>query len=281
MSEEVSILSELNRNYILQSQTDEEVIAQLTIDVNDELFSDNSTASSHIVFLLDASGSMDEKFSSTGTTKREAVINTIESLLPSINSDDTVSIVVFETNATIVGRNISGADTTQIKESINQLKDFYGATNFEAGLTAVQKVIGSDYENSSVIFLTDGNNTGVESTPEKIAEDLSIKGVSIVAMGIGDDFNFDRMRTYSNYSNSPTELIDNLDKAIDVFEEVVENAQGSVVKKVKLNIAFPDYLRDIELFSQTPEIKFLNSAISNSRDGKMVQLNVVHHFVSS
>ena len=275
MSEAVSILAELNRNYILQNKTDEELIAQLTIDVNEDLFPDNPTTSSHIVFLLDASGSMDENFSSTGTTKREAVINTVESLLPSISDDDTVSIVVFETNATIVGRKIPGSDKNKIREAINQLKDFYGGTNFEAGLKAVEKVVGSDYEDCNIIFLTDGNNVhGSEANAKRTAENLSSKGVSITAMGIGDNFNFDRMRIYSGYSNSPTELIENLDKGKEVFEEVVENAQGSVIKKVKLNIAFPNYLRDIEFFTQTPEIKFLNKDITNSRNGKMIELNV-------
>lgn len=275
MSEEINVIPELNRDYIKQNSIDQELIAQLRIDVNDDLF-ENESANSHIIFLLDASSSMDQKIGATGISKRQTIIDTVETLLPSIGDDDEVSVILFESTATIIDRKIPGTEKDRIKSAVQKLRDYNGATNFESGMNAVKKVVGQNFEESSIIFLTDGYNyTGNENNAKLIAEEISNQGASITAMGIGDDFNFDNMRIYSSYSNSETELIKDSDKAKEVFENVIDNAQGSVIKKVKLNIAFASGIRDLEVFSQTPEIKFLNSSLKQDNNGnKTIELNM-------
>lgn len=271
MAEEVLFEVSLDQDFILKNKLDTKIVGLFKIYPNSNLFSSKKRVGTHIIFLLDSSGSMDHTIGQN-YTKRQAVIDGATSLLHRFQKEDRVSVITYNSQATILDKDIPALNEKRIQEAILRIKDFDGATNFEAAMKVASKIATS--ENSHIVFLTDGNsNTGDDSNALAISKQLGQEGITVNAMGIGDDFKYDFMRQFSEGSNGTTDNIEahekfnTQQKIRQIFSGILQSAQYSVVRDVFLYISFSSGLRNIEFCQLSPEKRLLTHSIRKQQDG--------------
>ena len=274
MAYELQTALEFNRDRILKKQPDQLIKARLQILAGQK---DNPEQKEKInlIFLLDSSGSMDEKYYNTGKTKRDVVFESINQLIDIIDNKDTVSIISFNAQAILHADHLPGSAKTGIRQALNLYLQDYGATNFEQPMKMAQSVVQKrKKENHKIIFLTDGHSvSGNNGTAFNICKDLAKSGITTDSMGIGEDFKFDFMKRFSDYSGSITENITELMSPTQVFKTIYVNTTNVFLKKVFINIQFVQTVRDVHFYMHEPEQKNLSEFIHHDKNGTMIQIN--------
>lgn len=139
----------------------------LTLTVAGKKGTQTNKAKLDVVFILDKSGSMSEKFGRT--TKCMAASNAMnglaESLSENTNIDAKFSLVTFSGNTFDGTWNDAQiavgwtGDASKIKSA--SAPDSYGGTNYQAGIRTAKELLSAKRENAmtAVIFLSDGDPT--------------------------------------------------------------------------------------------------------------------------
>jgi Mg-chelatase subunit ChlD len=143
--------------------------------------------------VLDISGSM----SATDNTEKnrlEWAKESIYKMLEELNSDDFVSIVLFDSESEIFLPTTKVEDKEAIAEMVAKIET-KGATNLEAGLRDGYELVSANftegYENR-IVLLTDANlNVGVTADDAivKMVSDFAGENIGLSAVGIGVNFN--------------------------------------------------------------------------------------------
>ena len=188
-----------------------------------------------IVFLVDSSGSMDERLD--GRRKIELVSEAMldllsdEDLLP---GEDLASIMLFHATkwgdvpkidliSPLTSLNELRAELDRIRKKLGKVKPV-GGTPIGFGISsAVETLVGVDASEKRIILITDGeNNVGVP--PGEIALEADRHGIRIDVIGIGDEIN-------------PLELEDVAEKTGGVFRRFPSD--GSIHELLRGLVAEP------------------------------------------
>ncbi len=274
MAFELTIDLALNRDRILKQQLDQQIKGRLQI-LSGRFGTPTARAKVNLVFVLDSSGSMDSPYYATGKAKRQIVYDAVKYLISSFDRRDTVSLVSFNSQAVIHVDHSSGGDRGVIEAALEKYLTDNGGTNFEAAMKMVDSVCRNQArENYKVIFLTDGNaESGNSANALEICRHLAEKGVTTDAMGIGDDFNFNFMKQFSDLSGSKTENLTRPDQASQVFNAIYACSSNVYLKKVFINLHFSQDIRDLHFYMHEPEQKNLHQFIRRDHRGSTVQVN--------
>lgn len=229
----------------------------------------------NLVFVLDSSQSMQHTYYQTGKSKKEVVFESVNNLINQIDNRDTVSIISFNTRSVVHGDHIPGSAKNAIKEALNLYKGDSGATNFEAAMKMTLSVCKSRItENHKCVFLTDGNSySGNDKEALKICREMADLGITLDSMGIGDDFNFNFMKQFSDMSGSLTENIIQENQARTVFNQIYARSANVFLKKVFINLFFYNNIRDVNFYMHQPEQKNFSEFITRTSQGTSVQVN--------
>jgi len=277
MSEELIVQFRLDKDRIPKNQLNNELLGGIEVYPDPNRFQSVQKVSSEIVYLLDTSGSMNERFFATGKTKKEALIQIIKDMIPLLSTDETVSIVSFNTNAIVIAEHVRGDAKEQLDRAIEELANHNGQTNFENAMLMAQSIIfSSRQKKNKIVFLTDGHSCGgSDSRAFSIAKDLTNQGIVIDSVGIGENFDFDYMKKYSDLANGITERMDDLNNSKKLFRNIVKETQQTVITNAFMNIVFSKKLRDIGFYQHNPEQKLFSENISYNPDGTAhLQLNI-------
>ncbi len=158
----------------------------------------------NLSLVLDISGSMS---ANDGTEKnrlewaKEAIGRAIDAL----NSDDYVSVVIFDTNSEVLMPASQVSDKAKIMEKVKALNP-RGSTNLHAGLqdgfTQIAKFQDdlTGYENRVILISDAWLNTGVteDSALTKLVSDYAAEQVGLTAIGLGAQFNQKFIDTVAN-----------------------------------------------------------------------------------
>ncbi len=129
-------------------------------------------------------------------------------MLQELQDADTLTVVSFNTIATVLLDHQRKSANTLIEQSIQNYFQQYGETNFEAAMNVAFGVCQKKVNPvKKIIFLTDGNPWGGNTNNAlSIASRIANEGLATLdEMGIGGDFNFDLMRQFSAPSGGITE----------------------------------------------------------------------------
>lgn len=275
MAEEILIKYTLNQDMLARTH-DQCILVRLDLEPGPQLQLQADIACD-ICLLLDCSGSMDEPFADNvkDMTKRQGVIQAAKAILPNLGPQDTVSIIFYASQAYHIATALPASQRAEIERHIESLNKYNGGTNFEAALKMAQQVIQSCRNATKrLLFLTDGNaNEGKPERVEALVSELTQQGVVLDGIGVGKDFNFAYMRGLSGPSNGFTELLASPDRANSLFQNLLVNTQRTIAQHVFLNIVFPTYVRDLEVYQQLPEMRYY--ALKPGHDGiSRLELNI-------
>lgn len=192
----------------------------------------------NLVFLIDVSGSMN------ASDKLQLLQKSFVYLTKNLNEDDTVSIVTYAGQESVVLDGAKGSEKDRILNAINTLKAS-GATNGESGLkmayALAEKYMSPD-ANNRIIMASDGDlNVGISSA-EELKSFISTKrdmGVYLSVLGFGmGNYKDSAMEALADNGNGVYYYIDGETEAQRVLEEKLLSTLYTVAKDVKLQLTF-------------------------------------------
>jgi len=200
---------------------------------------------SHLVFLLDVSGSMNS------ADKLGLVQQGMPMLLDQLNDNDKVSIVVYAGASGLVLEAAEASDKNKIKEAIAMLRAG-GSTAGAEGIQLAYKLAEKHFVAGGVnrvILCTDGDfNVGTSDTDELVElvkakanpeGEAKNKGVYLSVMGFGrGNLNDEMMEKITNAGNGNYHYIDSVNEAVKTMSSQAGGTLVTVAKDVKLQLEF-------------------------------------------
>ena len=220
----------------------------LFLNVNARKLDMEHVPASNLVFLIDASGSMEMP------NRLPLVKAAFQMLIKNLRAIDTVSIVAYGGTASVWLQPTSGEEKQKIIESIEELTA-NGDTPGESAIRIAYKIAESTFikgGNNRVILATDGDfNVGEVS--EKGLEDLITKekksGVYLTCLGVGmGNFKDSKLEILAKRGNGNYAYLDDINEAEKVLVKEVTQTFFSVADDVFLNVRFnPSVIKDYRL----------------------------------
>jgi Ca-activated chloride channel family protein len=203
---------------------------------------------SNLVFLIDASGSMDMP------NRLPLVKAAFQLLVKNLRPIDTVSIVEYGGTVTVWLQPTSGSEKQKIIQSIEELTAV-GDTPGESGIRLAYRIAERSFikgGNNRVILATDGDfNVGEVS--EKALEDLVTRerqtGVFLTCLGVGmGNFKDSKLEALAKRGNGNYAYLDDIREAEKVLVTEMTQTFFSVAGDAFLNVHFnPNLVKDYRL----------------------------------
>lgn len=191
-----------------------------------------------LTFVIDISGSM-EMENRLGLVKRS-----LELLVEQLHRDDTVSIVVYGSDARVVLQPTRGSDHRRILDAIYSLQT-EGATNAEAGLRLgygmAMEAFKSDGINR-VILCSDGVANVGQTEADAILDVIDRhveRGVTLTTVGFGmSNYNDTLMEQLANNGNGFYAYVDDMDEARRLFVDEITGTLQTIALDAKVQVDF-------------------------------------------
>ena len=195
----------------------------------------------NLVVVVDVSGSMNE------AGKLEFVRQGLDLMVDSLDANDKLTIVAYDTVATVrLGPTFVTDDAKPEIKAIIQGLQPGGSTNIFDGLhkgyeMAMQGITNSEAMHR-VLFLSDGlasaGNTSTEAILAMSAQYNDL-GIGITTLGVGTDFAFELMYGLANQGNGNFYFLDDGEKMVDVFQHELEYLLTPVADNLKISFTLP------------------------------------------
>jgi Ca-activated chloride channel family protein len=193
---------------------------------------------SNLVFLIDASGSMDLP------NRLPLVKAAFQMLVKNLRPIDTVSIVIYGGSVAVWLQPTSGKEKEKIIQSIEELTAS-GDTPGESAIRLAYQVAKATFirnGNNRVILATDGD-FNVGETTEKALEDMITRerqtGVYLTCLGVGmGNFKDSKLETLAKRGNGNYAYLDDIREAEKVLVKEVTQTFYAVADDVFLNVQF-------------------------------------------
>lgn len=201
-----------------------------------------------LTFVIDVSGSMDMD------NRLGLVKQSLEMLVEQLRRDDTVSIVVYGSDARIVLDPTPGSQSGRILSAIYSLRP-EGATNAEAGIRLGYRMAMEAYNPEGInrlILCSDGVANVGETGPEAILEEIDhyvAEGVTLTTIGFGmDNYNDTLMEQLADQGNGFYAYVDDRDEARKLFVDEITGTLQTIALDAKVQVEFnPDVVRNYRL----------------------------------
>lgn len=211
----------------------------------------------NFALVLDRSGSMaGEKL----RTMKEAVKHILDQLEPT----DVVSIVTFDNRTQILAPAQEAVNKDQLKRLVDQIHDGGGtkmALGLREGLSQVALRFGVDRV-SKVVLLTDGEATDRLDDSRRLADQAGTKGIPIIGLGFGKDWNENFLidltdRSLSARPGSHSGVVEYIPRpkdAMGIFQQVYQSMQV-VAQNVSITTRMVAGLEARRVWQVVPAIK--------------------------
>lgn len=192
----------------------------------------------NLVFLVDVSGSMDER------DKLPLAQSALKLLTQQLRPQDTISIVTYSGSTEVALPATKGSDKHKILAAIDSLHAA-GSTNGEDALKLAYRQASSAMQKEGInriLMLTDGDfNVGISDVDEmlELVRANRDKGISLSTVGFGrGNLNDYMMEQMADNGNGNYSYIDSLSEAKKVFSDELAATFNTVAKDVKIQLEF-------------------------------------------
>ena len=224
----------------------------------------------HLGLVIDTSGSMREQAPGTaaeivpaapftvdgktynatfeGATKLDVAMEAARRLIGSANlqPDDTVSLIRFDDDATIVAEGGIGQDRDRLLAGVDGLARFSGGTQMGTGLRAAVEALGrGDAAARKVLLLTDGRTVD-DLDCRDAAGALAELQAPLIALGVGEEYNEDLLSDLCSVTQGRPYDFRDMTTLPEIFEAELGAATRQVVSDVRLTVRT---VRDARLVS--------------------------------
>jgi len=186
----------------------------------------------NLSLVLDHSGSMKG-------AKLAAVKDAVKLVIDHMESQDLLSVVVFDDNVQVIVPAQPATDKYGLKSRVDGIRDGGGTAmslGMSVGLTELRKNAGPALVNRMVL-LTDGVTYGDADRCRRIADDAGAAGIGIYPMGIGADWDEDLLDNIGQRSSGmPAEFIRRPDDALALFSQQLQSAASVTVRNTQVTL---------------------------------------------
>lgn len=230
----------------------------------------DSLAPSHLVFLIDVSGSMDMP------NRLPLLKSAFRLLVNNLRSKDSVSIVVYGGVTGVMLNTTSGAEKEKILKVIDELEPG-GTTPGESGIKLAYSVARNHFikdGNNRVILATDGDfNVGLK-TEQELDEMISQhreSGVYLSCLGVGmGNYKDSKIQTLARRGNGNFAYLDNFKEAEKVLLKEFTQTLYAVAENVYLNVEFnPELVKEYRLIGFDNKVGALRDSLAMIEGGEI------------
>jgi Ca-activated chloride channel family protein len=220
----------------------------LFAQINSRKISFDSLPASHLVFLIDVSGSMDMP------GRLPLLKSAFKALVLNLRAKDSVSIIVYGGTVGIAMPITGGDRKDEILKTIDSLQAG-GSTPGESGIKLAYSVARNHYikhGNNRIILATDGDfNVGLK-TDEELEQMISVQrqsGIYLTCLGIGmGNYKDSKIQTLAQKGNGNFAYIDSYAEAEKLLLKEFTQTLYSVADDAYLNVGFdPAYVKEYRL----------------------------------
>ncbi len=190
-----------------------------------------------LTFVIDVSGSMG------GPGKLDLVQQALHTLIGALRSSDSVGIVTFSGEATVVRPLSTLGDKRSVNATIEELH-VDGSTNLQAGLEKGYVTARKGYrsgQTNRVILLSDGLANNGETDVDRLVNEVNeaaAKGITLLGVGVGADYGDALMEKLADKGNGFTAYVSDLAAARTLFVERLPSTLAVRAKDAKAQVSF-------------------------------------------
>ncbi len=191
-----------------------------------------------LTFVIDVSGSMDMD------NRLGLVKQSLEMLVEQLHREDTVSIVVYGSEARVVLEPTKGSNSDRILNAIYSLQP-EGSTNAEAGIRLGYGMAMEAFKRDGinrVILCSDGVANVGQTEADSILEEIHRyveKGVTLTTIGFGmDNYNDTLMEQLADNGNGFYAYVDDRSEARKLFIDQITGTLQTIALDAKVQVEF-------------------------------------------
>jgi Ca-activated chloride channel family protein len=210
----------------------------LRVGIQGYKVSDEERKDANLVFVIDVSGSMDME------NRLGLVKHSLELLVERLRPEDSVSIVVYGTEARVVLEPTRGSKKGIILEAIYSLEP-EGVTNAEAGIRLGYRMAMQDFMSDGinrVILCSDGVANMGQTESDAILDEIRghvQEGVLMTTVGFGmENYNDTLMEQLANDGNGFYAYVDNINEAERLFVDNLTSTLQTIALDAKVQVDF-------------------------------------------
>ena len=224
----------------------------------------------HLVFLIDISGSMDM------SNRLPLLKSSFRMLVNNLREKDSVSIVVYGGTTGVMLNTTSGAEKEKILRTIDELTPG-GSTPGESGIKLAYSVAKNHFikdGNNRIILATDGDfNVGMKTDAEldELISRHRTSGIYLTCLGVGmGNYKDSKIQTMARKGNGNFAYLDNFQEAEKVLLKEFTQTLYSVADDVYLNVSFnPDFVKEYRLIGFDNKLGALYDSLSTIEGGEI------------
>ncbi|MBX5482521.1 MAG: VWA domain-containing protein [Myxococcaceae bacterium] len=211
----------------------------LTVDITGVEVPGKERAPVNLALVIDRSGSMaGEKLARA----KEAARHLVNQLRPT----DRLAIVHYGSDVQMLrSLEATEANKAQMLRFIDQITDD-GGTNIGDGLQSGKAQLLthlSGFKVNRMILISDGEPTEGITGPKalmQLARQIRTAGVTVSAIGVGDEFNEDLMQGLAEYGAGAYGYLQDASRLASIFQKDLQQAGTTVARNVELSFELPD-----------------------------------------
>jgi len=218
--------------------TETERYDMMRVGIQGYQVADEDRKDAALTFVIDVSGSM------SMDNRLGLVKQSLEMLVEQLHRNDTVSIVVYGSDARIVLEPTRGSNSDRILSAIYSLQT-EGATNAEAGLRLGYNMAMEAFNRDGinrVILCSDGVANVGETEASSILDEVHRyvnKGVTLTTVGFGmDNYNDTLMEQLADNGNGFYAYVDNRGEARKLFIDEITGTLQTIALDAKVQVEF-------------------------------------------
>jgi Mg-chelatase subunit ChlD len=221
----------------------------------------------NLALVIDKSGSMAE------ADKISRVKLALLALVSQLRDTDTLSIVVFDTDAQVLLPARSLVDKEYVRQLIRGIAPG-GSTNIHSGLMLGYHEVRKNYRKDAtnrVILLTDGIANRGETAPEKIARDslrFNDQGIDLSTIGVGLDLNKDLLRELSKSGRGLFHFVADAEDIEKVFIKELQSLISPAAYEPNVEIDYDSSLELEQVYGYEPQFR---------KSGVKIKLDNMNH----
>lgn len=225
---------------------------------------------SHLVFLIDVSGSMDMP------NRLPLLQSAFRMLVSNLRDKDSVAIVVYGGITATMLKTTSGAEKDTILKVIDKLTPG-GSTPGESGIRLAYSIARNHFiqgGNNRVVLATDGDfNVGLR-TEEELDELITRNresGIYLTCLGVGmGNYKDSKIQTLAKKGNGNFAYLDNYGEAEKVLLKEFTQTLYAVADDAYMNVEFnPSFVKNYRLIGFDNKVGALNDTTASVEGGEI------------
>lgn len=186
----------------------------------------------NLTLVLDHSNSMNG-------TRLDKVKVAAHQIIDQLSEQDILSVVAFNDRAEVIIAATPVTNKQSLKAKISMMSAAGGTEIFNGlsrGVEQNRRYLGPKLVNH-IVLLTDGNTFGDQEKCLELAREASGQGISISAMGLGQEWNDEFLDSIASATGGTSSYINSANAVVQFLNDHVRNLSNAFAERVRISVA--------------------------------------------